>query len=128
MEKNRLIKWLFLVFSFIALLIFIIVFYITFTFSKCKIQAENESDAADTCLYHVIVTGTYGNLEFLQKVYKGASQKAESYNALVDLSLPYHRNFNRCLPRSLHCIHPHSALHHNPCRYAFVARCCNNCS
>ena len=69
MKKNRLIKWLFLIFSFIALLIFIIVFYITFTFSKCKIQAENESDAADTCLYHVIVTGTYENLDFLQKVY-----------------------------------------------------------
>ena len=87
MKKNRLIKWLFLIFSFIALLIFIIVFYITFTFSKCKIQAENESDAADTCLYHVIVTGTYENLDFLQKVYEGASKKAESYKALVDLSI-----------------------------------------
>ncbi len=90
MEKKtlRLIKWILLIFSFIAIIVFSIVFYAVFLSSHARIQNQNEYDPADTCLYHVIITGSYDNQSFLQEVYKGASKLAESYKTIVDLHVP----------------------------------------
>lgn len=90
MEKKtiRLIKWVMLISSFIAFLIFSIVFYSSLFISRTKNQNQNEYNPADTCLYHVIVTGTYENQTFLSELYQGASKLADSYNALVDLHVP----------------------------------------
>jgi len=90
MEKKtlRLIKWILLIFSFTALIVFSIVFYAVFLSSHARIQNQNEYDPADTCLYHVIITGSYENQSFLQEVYKGASKLAESYKTIVDLHVP----------------------------------------
>ncbi len=90
MEKKalRLIKWILLIFSFTALLVFSIVFYAIFLSSHARIQNQNEYNPADTCLYHVIITGTYENLNFLTDVYKGASKLADSYKSVVDLHVP----------------------------------------
>ena len=90
MEKKtaRRIKYLLLIFSFLALFIFSIVFYASFLSSRTRIQNQNEYDAADNCLYHIIITGTYENLSFLTDVYKGASQIASSYKSVVDLHVP----------------------------------------
>ena len=90
MEKKtiRLIKWVLMIFSFAALLIFTIVFYTVFLSSRARIQNQNEYDPSDTALYHIIVTGTYENLSFLTDVYKGASKLAESYKTVVDLHVP----------------------------------------
>lgn len=90
MEKKtiRLIKWVMLIFSFIAFLVFSIVFYSSLFISRTQNQNPNEYNPTDTCLYHVIVTGTYENQSFLSDLYKGAAKVADSYNALVDLRVP----------------------------------------
>ena len=90
MEKKtiRLIKWILIIFSFTALLIFSIVFYSLFLSYRIRTQNQNEYNSADTCLYHVIITGTYENQSFLSQVYEGASKFGESYKTEVDLHVP----------------------------------------
>ncbi len=87
-KKQRLIKWVLLSFTLIGLLFFFILFYITFMQSRSKLRTQNEYDPADTCLYHVIITGTYENQSFLTELYKGAASLEKSYNAVVDLHVP----------------------------------------
>ncbi len=90
MEKKttRLIKWILLIFSFIAFLIFSIVFYSSLIISRSKNQAQSEYNPSDTCIYHIIITGTYENQTFLSELYKGATNVADSYRALVELHVP----------------------------------------
>ena len=87
-KKIRLIKWVLLIFTSIALLFFMILFYTTFLNSRTKIRTENEYNPEDTCLYHIIITGTYENQNFLTELYKGAASLEKSYNAIVDLNVP----------------------------------------
>ena len=87
-KKQRLIKWVLLSFTLIGLLFFFILFYITFMQSRAKLKTQNEYNPADTCLYHVIITGTYENKSFLTELYKGAASLEKSYNAVVDLHVP----------------------------------------
>lgn len=90
MEKKtaRLIKYVFLIFSFIALLVFSIVFYAVFFSSRARIQNQNEYNPSDNCLYHIIVTGTYENQSFLKEVYEGASRASAYFNSVIDLHIP----------------------------------------
>lgn len=90
MEKKtiRLIKWVLLIFSLSALLIFSIVFYAAFLSTRVRIQNQNEYNIADNCLYHVIITGTYENQSFLSDVYEGAAKAAGPYKTVVDLHVP----------------------------------------
>ena len=90
MEKKtaRRIKWVLLIFSFIALLIFSIVYYAVFFTSRSYIHNQNEYNADDTELYHVIITGTYENQSFLTAVYEGASKISPAYKTVVDLHVP----------------------------------------
>ena len=90
MEKKtaRLIKYVFLIFSFIALLVFSIVFYAVFFSSRARIQNQNEDNPSDNCLYHIIVTGTYENQSFLKEVYEGASRASAYFNSVIDLHIP----------------------------------------
>lgn len=90
MEKKtaRLIKYVLLILSFIALLVFSIVFYTVFFSSKARIQKQKENNPADKYLYHIIVTGSYENQSFLTEVYKGASKVAGYYKSVVDLHIP----------------------------------------
>ncbi len=90
MEKKtaRLTKYVLLIVSFAALLVFSIVFYAAFLSPHTRPQNQNEYDPADTCLYHIIITGTYENQSFLSEVYKGASRLAASYKTVVDLHVP----------------------------------------
>ena len=90
MEKKtiRRIKWVMLIFSFIALLTFFIIFYAAFTSSSIRLYTENEYNSADNSLYHIIITGTYENRSFLTDLYKGASNLAKDYNTIVDLHVP----------------------------------------
>ena len=87
-KKQRLIKWVLLILTLIALLFFMILFYTTFRQSRTVIKTKNEYNPADTCLYHIIITGTYENQSFLTELYKGAASLEESYNAIVDLHVP----------------------------------------
>ncbi|MBO4533471.1 MAG: substrate-binding domain-containing protein [Treponema sp.] len=90
MEKKtiRLIKWVLLIFSFIALLTFLVLFYSSFFYSRTRLRSGNENNPADTCLYHIMVTGTYENQSFLSGLYAGADALSKSYNAMVDLHVP----------------------------------------
>lgn len=90
MEKKtaRLIKYLLLIFSFTALLVFSIVFFAAFLSPHTRPQNQNEYNPSDNCLYHVIITGTYENQSFLSEVYKGASKLAGAYKTVVDLYVP----------------------------------------
>lgn len=90
MEKKtaRQLKYVLLIVSFTALLIFSIVFYAAFLSPHTRPQNQNEYNPSDTCLYHVIITGTYENLSFLSEVYKGASKLAGAYKTVVDLHVP----------------------------------------
>ncbi len=90
MEKKtaRLIKYVLLIFSFIALIVFSIIFYAVFFSSRARIQNQNEYNPSDTCLYHIIVTGTYENQSFLKEVYEGASRASAYFNSVVDLHIP----------------------------------------
>ena len=87
-KKQRLIKWVLLIFTLIALLFFMILFYTSFMQSRKKNRNANDYNPEDTCLYHVIITGTYENQSFLTEVYKGAASLETSYNAVVDLHVP----------------------------------------
>ena len=87
-ERIRLIKWVFLIFSFLALIIFSICFYYSFALSRSRILSQNESKASESSLYHIIITGTYENQSFLTQMYDGASRVADSYNAVVELIVP----------------------------------------
>ena len=90
MEKKtaRLVKWVLSIFSFTALLIFSIIFYAVFLSSRARIQNQNQYNASDNLLYHVIITGSYENQSFLSEVYKGASKLAPAYKTTVDLHVP----------------------------------------
>lgn len=90
MEKKtaRQLKYVLLIISFTALLIFSIVFFAAFLSPHTRPQNQNEYNPSDTCLYHVIITGTYENLSFLSEVYKGASKLASAYKTVVDLHVP----------------------------------------
>ncbi len=90
MEKKtaRLVKWVLSIFSFTALLIFSIIFYAVFLYSRARIQNQNQYNASDNLLYHVIITGSYENQSFLSEVYKGASKLAPAYKTTVDLHVP----------------------------------------
>ena len=90
MEKKtaRLIKYVLLIFSFLALLVFSIVFYAAFLSTRSRIQNQNEYNPSDTALYNVIIIGTYENRSFLTDVYKGAAKLAPSYKTVVDLHVP----------------------------------------
>lgn len=90
MEKKtaRLIKWVLLIVSFSVFLIFSIFFYAAFLTSRSRIQNQNEYDASDNCLYHIIITGTYENQSFLTEVYNGAAKMAAAYKTVVDLHVP----------------------------------------
>lgn len=90
MEKKttRLIKWILLISSFIALLVFAILFYAVFLSARARIQNQSDYNPSDTCLYHVIITGTYENQSFLSEVYKGAARLAGAYKTIVDLHVP----------------------------------------
>lgn len=90
MEKKtaRQLKYVLLIVSFTALLVFSIVFFAAFLSPHTRPQNQNEYNPSDTCLYHVIITGTYENLSFLSEVYKGASKLASAYKTVVDLHVP----------------------------------------
>ncbi len=90
MEKKtaRLVKWVLSIFSFTALLIFLIIFYAVFLSSRARIQNQNQYNTSDNSLYHVIITGSYENQSFLSEVYKGASKLAPAYKTTVDLHVP----------------------------------------
>ena len=90
MEKKtaRLIKYILLIVSFTALLVFSIIFYAAFLSPHTRPQNQNEYNPSDNCLYHVIITGTYENKSFLSEVYKGATKLAGAYKTAVDLYVP----------------------------------------
>ena len=90
MEKKtaRLIKYILLIVSFTALLVFSIIFYVAFLSPHTRPQNQNEYNPSDNCLYHVIITGTYENKSFLSEVYKGATKLAGAYKTAVDLYVP----------------------------------------
>lgn len=87
-SKTRLIKWGLLISSiFVVIIFFIIASYSFFSSSAKKITAEkNQND--DTFLYHIIITGTYENKDFLEKVYEGAEELSKMYNSVVELHIP----------------------------------------
>ena len=90
MEKKtaRQLKYVLLIVSFTALLVFSIVFFAAFLSPHTRPQNQNEYNPSDNCLYHVIITGTYENQSFLSEVYKGASKLAGAYKTVVDLYVP----------------------------------------
>lgn len=90
MEKKtaRQLKYVLLIVSFTALLVFSIVFFAAFLSPHIRPQNQNEYNPSDNCLYHVIITGTYENQSFLSEVYKGASKLAGAYKTVVDLHVP----------------------------------------
>lgn len=90
MEKKtaRQLKYVLLIVSFTALLVFSIVFFAAFLSPHTRPQNQNEYNPSDNCLYHVIITGTYENQSFLSEVYKGASKLAGAYKTVVDLHVP----------------------------------------
>ena len=90
MEKKtaRQLKYVLLIVSFTALLVFSIVFFVAFLSPHTRPQNQNEYNPSDNCLYHVIITGTYENQSFLSEVYKGASKLAGAYKTVVDLHVP----------------------------------------
>ena len=90
MEKKtaRQLKYVLLIVSFSALLIFSIVFFAAFLSPHTRIQNQNEYNPSDNCLYHVIITGTYENQSFLSEVYRGAAKSAGAYKTIVDLHVP----------------------------------------
>ena len=90
MEKKtaRQLKYVLLIVSFTALLVFSIVFFVAFLSPHTRPQNQNEYNPSDNCLYHVIITGTYENQSFLSEVYKGASKLVGAYKTVVDLHVP----------------------------------------
>jgi len=84
----RLIKWVLLIFSLVAALTFFFTFTTSLVLSTSQDNHKENKTSADTCLYHVIVTGSHENQSFLSEVFKGASKLSKSYNAFVELHVP----------------------------------------
>ncbi len=91
MEKKTLnfLNKVFIIISFLAILIFASIFTVVYFHSK-KISNQNlyNQNSLDVKSYHIIVTGTYENKLFMEQVYRGAANLADSYNALVELYVP----------------------------------------
>lgn len=90
MEKKtaRQLKYVLLIVSFTALLVFSIVFFAAFLSPHTRPQNQNEYNPSDNNLYHIIITGTYENQSFLSEVYRGATKLAGAYKTTVDLHVP----------------------------------------
>ena len=84
----RKIKWSLLILSFFVIITFlaIVIFSLFINSHSKKTEEKNQMD--ETFLYHIIITGTYENRDFLEKVYEGASKFAKYYNSVVDLHVP----------------------------------------
>lgn len=84
-SRKNIYNILIVVFIFLSLAaISLSVYYMT-GFGK---QATARSVDSDTRNYHIIITGSYENQLFLQKVYEGANLYADQYKAVVELYVP----------------------------------------
>ena len=87
-RTTRLIKWIFLILSLIAVITFFFIFSSSLILTRTSENNKSAYNTNDNCLYHIIITGTYENQSFLTALYNGASKNAERYNSLVELVVP----------------------------------------
>lgn len=65
------------------------IFFFTYIVSTQKsIQDSNKLADSDLKSFHIIITGTYENQQFLEQVYFGALRYADSYQAVLELYVP----------------------------------------
>ncbi len=91
MEKKGLnfLNKIFVLVSIFAFLVIAFIFVFLNIRSWQKINKDNSNQiSADTKNHHIIVTGTYDNKLFLEKLYKGAKEFEDFYNTLVELHVP----------------------------------------
>jgi len=84
-----------------------------FIYLKLIISAADNSDSKlnedDIRSYHIIVTGTYENQHFMQKVYEGALKQAENHSAIIELYVPQSQASNVSLQDLLnYCVYVNS--------------------
>ena len=84
----RTIKWILLIFSIIIFFVFFVIFIFSILQSTKNASSSGTKKQDDTYLYHIMITGTYENKDFLEKVFKGADSIAKDYNAVVELHVP----------------------------------------
>jgi len=91
MEKKtlRLVNKFIILFTAVSFLIAVSIFFFTYLNSnKVNQQTDASRLTEDTKSYHVIVTGTYDNLQFMEQVYLGALRYADSFKAVLELYVP----------------------------------------
>lgn len=85
-KKQNLLFKIF-VFLFLLIVVVTITLSIQLFFDNSK-QTSNKDTASDNRRYHIIVTGTYENRQFMEQVYNGAALYSDMYNAIVELHVP----------------------------------------
>ena len=91
MEKTRLnlLHKAFIIFSILLLLFLSLSFVYLFFYSKLEGLKRNADQVPlDDRNYHIIVTGTYENKNFLEEIYKGALPYADEFNTVVEPYVP----------------------------------------
>lgn len=103
MEKKlaRKVKWILLIISIFIFFVFFVLFIISILQSTKKATASDNKKQDDTYLYHIIITGTYENRDFLEKVFMGADSVAKDYNAVIELHVPQSEADTNSLQRLL---------------------------
>lgn len=92
MEKKtlKLINKFIILFTVISFMIAVFIFFFTYAHSsRIKLQQTGFNQSySDNRSFHIIVTGTYENLQFMEQVYLGALRYADSYQAVLELYVP----------------------------------------
>lgn len=89
-----------LIFLALSILLFIKLFFSAVADSSAKYSED------DIRSYHVIITGTYENQLFMQKVYEGALKQADKNSAIVELYVPETQASNVSLQKLLdYCVY-----------------------
>lgn len=99
MEKKlaRKIKWILLIFSVFIFFVFFAIFIIQILQSPNKAGSSDNQNKDETYLYHIIITGTYDNKDFLEQVFTGADNLSKDYNAVIELHVPQSEAQNNSL-------------------------------
>ena len=77
-----------LLISSLAIIVCLLVFLVVVYLPAKQNQNSFSQNSSDIRNYHVIVTGTYENKDFIEKVFEGAFGLSDNYNALVELYVP----------------------------------------
>lgn len=91
-------KFQYIIICLIVFLILLTIGIVIFYTNKMLNITSAENDYSDSSQkYHIIITGSFSNINFLQKVYEGALSQCDKKHAVVELIVPSSKAEDRTL-------------------------------